>query len=233
MSLTDNLSIPVATSSTPITQSNEESQKRKPGRPKKNPVATANTTTTSNTPKSALDTQERWGEVAQRLVQPTAPTKNKDFETPYNSEEEKLLLETIIKYYETFPNLQNPKIKPGTSIPDLKAELQRCKTELGTVDTYKAFCHLDVLICGNIEKVAVKRMWPLQGLATYAKESQILVENELKELNILLGKQIVLHPAFRYILKTIERINTVKERNEGFLQVQTVQPDIFNKYANI
>lgn len=214
--------------------SEESNVTKKRGRPPKN-KETSSTTTSFIPPAVKLDKEEAWGDVATRL----RPNNPKSPETPkiQSTDEEAKLIQTIVKYYRAFPKItHNPDIVPGVSVQKLKEELDRIKKELNTVSSEQFFISMDILLMNFIENQGVKRQLPLHGLTIYSKMNQELVEDELKELNILYGGDIVLHPFMKYLYKVGERFRTVVSNNMGganFNPNQNIDNDILNKYKNL
>lgn len=246
--ISEGLNIPshtdVQTSNTSSTSSNIDPQtgKNKRGRPPKakNVEFTPPSTPQPNKSKE-YDKQEAYGEFGRRFSQAPPSSTKKPTSTKSTTqdeiEEEKKLIDLILKYYKNFPRLINDEIIPGVPLSKLREELERIKTELGTINSMQAFTSMDIIVAGWIENQAKARGIPLHGLAAYSQSNQAIVEDELKELNILYGNTMVLHPAIRYLYKFAQRIQTVMQINNGLQQQEfrsrKVSPDSSNKYKDL
>ena len=232
--LTDTLSIGTDAIEKDKQQSNDVTTlPKKRGRPPKKPTESNIPTVTPNIVQHQRE--EAYGELGRRFNENPSKIKGPSSKSKSEKEieEELKIVLTIEKYYKGFPKLSQIDIR-GLTIEKLKEELARIKKELGTVDSSQFFNSMDIILAGFLESQAVPRGLPLQNLTLYSKTHQEIVEDELKELNILYGGEISLGPIERYVMKFAQRVYEVSRINRGMGNVsQRVNPENINKYDNL
>lgn len=145
------------------------------------------------------------------------------------------LLTKISQYHNAFPFLKEscPIKKPSTkqSLKWLIEEVSRCKSELDNKNAYETIKHLDIILNWAVEKTSIN--WfgiPAQGLSKVAKESQELVEQELRELSVKYADRLATGPEYRYGMKFLSRLSAVIDANKnmhgfGNAQEEDMSPD--------
>jgi len=162
--------------------------------------------------------------------------------------EKQRLANRIDKYYRLFPNLKEGapkkgKISVNDSLKLLQNEDTRCEKELNNSNAYESIKKADVLASYLIEKIACMFGQNAGRYTVVAKESQHVVEQELKEFTIKYGDMFSMGPEWRYIWKKLQIMMTVIETNnrlQGMNSMgsgETVDPataELLNKkYADL
>lgn len=151
------------------------------------------------------------------------------------------LVTRIKRYYEYFPELARSGIKPQkfekAKMALLEEELIRCQATLNNTNTMEAVRHCDIFFNYAMEKALVTMNVPVQGLTVEAKKSQEIVEQELKEFAIKYERFFSMGPEFRYMVKLVQRVSLVLERNRhGSFPEQMSQAayeQMSNKYEDL
>ena len=167
--------------------------------------------------------------------------------------EKEQILAKIFKYYLYFPKLKENSFKKNLSVKDdikkLRDELIRCARELSQQNSLETIQHLDIFFKYFLEILLVRVFKiPAQTLTVEAKESQMIFDQELKEFSIKYGDRLATGPELRYLLKTIQMVTMVVNRNKamGFfggldqgqgIGANVLDPakaqELHNKYSNI
>ncbi len=156
------------------------------------------------------------------------------------------LLQQIKMYYRYYENLEatnerRSKWSLKTSIKDLQDEVTRCQDTLKMDRAYHTMGQLDVFFNYFIETVGIKAFGvPCHGLAAEAKQSQFIVEEEIKELSIKYHEYLDMGPETRYLLRVAQRFNTVLERNRSMMargmspvNAAEQESNLQNKYSEL
>jgi len=127
------------------------------------------------------------------------------------------LLNKIGKYYELFPDKiqQNKKITAQCKLSVVEAELERCQRVLKSSACMDNVRKADIFLNAFVENICTHYFYvPIYGLAAEAKASQLVVEEELKELSIKYEWWFAAGPEWRYMMKFLSRIQAVLEENK-------------------
>lgn len=164
-------------------------------------------------------------------------------------EEEQLLeraslADKIQKYYKFFPHIKENapkkgKISSSDTLKLLQQEFIRCEKELNNSNTYESIKKADVIFSYLTEKVFCMFGQNAGMYTVVAKESQHIVEQELKEFSIKYGDIFSMGPEWRYFFKKMQIMMTVIENNNKGIatmsqQVDPAQEELRNKkYADL
>lgn len=132
--------------------------------------------------------------------------------------EKSQLASKIEKFYKFFPQIKEGapkkgKISANDSLKLLQAEYARCEKELNNSNTFESVKKADILASYLIEKIACMFGQNAGRYTVVAKESQHLVEQELKEFTIKYGDMFSMRPEWRYVWKKMQMMMTVIETN--------------------
>jgi hypothetical protein len=154
------------------------------------------------------------------------------------------LADKIQKYYKFFPHIKENapkkgKISSADTLKLLQQEFIRCERELNNSNTYESIKKADVIFSYMAEKVFCMFGQNAGMYTVVAKESQHVVEQELKEFSIKYGDMFSMGPEWRYMFKKLQIMMTVIENNNRGMAGATEQVDpaqealLKNKYANL
>ena len=164
-------------------------------------------------------------------------------------EEEQLLqraslADKIQKFYKFFPHIKENapkkgKISSADTLKLLQQEYLRCERELNNSNTYENMKRVDNIASYLMEKVACMFGQPAHMYTVVAKESQHIVDQELKEFSIKYGDIVSMGPEMRYFLKKMQIMATLIDNNKRGMAAATqpvdpAQEELRNKkYANL
>lgn len=150
----------------------------------------------------------------------------KGYEDSLNDEEMQYkngLLQKINMYYRFYEDLEATNERRGkwslkTSTKDLQDEIARCERSLAMDRAFNTMKQMDVFLNYFVETLAIKAFSvPCHGLAAESKKSQMLVEEELKELSIKYHEWLDMGPETRYLFKFAQRVGMVLDRNRNMM----------------
>jgi hypothetical protein len=155
------------------------------------------------------------------------------------------LLKKIQMYYHHYPQLRETNERRGkwsakTSFKDLQDEVNRCDSQLSLDRSYLTMCSID-LFNNYLAEIVLRQGFgvPAHGLAAEAKKSQMVVEDELKELSIKYHDWLETGPEVRYMIKFANRVSRVIERNHEIIKhgapLEPAEEDVNfqNKYGDM
>jgi hypothetical protein len=194
--------------------------------------ASSSTTTTTTTTKTTPTFNTAQQKLAAKIDEPLFKEKvkvtpaiaergRKAIEEKLDSEralERQAIVNRILKYYEFFPNIKEGAPKKGKiTVNDtmklLIAEEERCKRELNSSNAYETIKKMDIFANSIAELICGIFGYNASRLGAISKETQHIVEQELKEFTIKYGDMFSVGPEWRYAIKSLQRIASVIEMN--------------------
>jgi hypothetical protein len=145
------------------------------------------------------------------------------------------LLKKIQMFYNFYPNLKESNDRRGkwslkTSIKDLQDEIARCNSQLSLERSFHTICQIDTLLNYGVEQILIQGFSvPCHGLAAEAQRSREAVEDELKELSIKYHEYLETGPELRYLMKFVQRVSFVLQRNHDLLRTGSGVTNSYDK----
>lgn len=159
--------------------------------------------------------------------------------------EKSQLANKIFQFYKFFPQIKEGapkrgKISANDSLKLLQQEYIRCEKELNNSNTFESIKKADILFSYLLENMACMFGQPASMYTVASKESQNIVDQELKEFTIKYGDMFSMGPEMRYIWKKMQMMMTIIEQNRKNMsmsmehEVDPAQQELKNKrYANL
>ncbi len=199
--------------------------------------------------KAVRDLDAQIKRAKREQAESTKVSFEKGYESSLTDEEleyKNTLLQKINMYYKFYQELEDTNERRGkwslkTNTKDLQDEIARCERHLAMDRSFNTMKNLDFGLNFFVETIAIKAFSvPCHGLAAEAKKSQMLVEEELKELSIKYHEYLDMGPEVRYFFKFAQRLGLVLDRNRhlmnrGVAPVNSVEEEknLHNKYEGL
>lgn len=221
-----------------ISTSSEPAPKRGRGRPKKNSPLTSQELRQPLTPHQVDQTQKKIDDMDKKREAHVREEKKKAVEEEIarrakveaegDSRVSSALddLEALYRFWPQYKDSCPRKgaYTPKTPLEEILKEIKRIDDDKGGNRAYNTICNYHVFFMKGIEELGIQAGQPMHGLTDAAKRSQIVVEDELKEMSIKYKRYLTGGgPEIRYLQSMAYLAYCVRSENVAALKKMATQ----------
>ena len=144
-----------------------------------------------------------------------------------NKEDVKKLVTKLNNYIRLFPNeAHNVKLSRNPTAEQVQEHIDTISHSVKSRKALHNAKKIDLLTHGLIENIGVNFKMPLYGLHQLAQDTQVLVEDELKELSIIYEDWLVFNPLWAYFMHISDNVINVMKSN---MEIKSGKPKTTNQ----